>query len=178
MDDSEESINIQFLFRQSVTVPQTQSQPSQPHLKQSTQWTNKLGSLVDEESVNTTASVPESRLSSSLNYDSSLTTLSAPSVETALRLEGPYFTPANPSSYKTVVCLVAGTGLSGAIAIAAAFAADQRPASKDARECPTTAATRTMAAERVGRWQRCIIVWSVREDDYTDIPFFDRKLLI
>ena len=43
------------------------------------------------------------------------------SVPISLRLEGPFFTPTNPSHYHTVVCLVEGAGISGALAIASAF---------------------------------------------------------
>ena len=99
--------------------------------------------------------------------------MSASGVETSLRLEGPYFTPANPSTYKTVVCLVAGTGLSGAIAIAAAFEADKLGVPHDTKQPLTMTEARTKPQDHVRRWQRCIVVWTVRQGDYTDMPFFD-----
>jgi hypothetical protein len=37
----------------------------------------------------------------------------------SLRLEDPYFTPTDPARYQTVVCLVAATDISGALAIQA-----------------------------------------------------------
>ena len=42
-----------------------------------------------------------------------------------VRAEGQYFTPADPARYHTVVCIVAGTGISGALAIIGAFAAQK-----------------------------------------------------
>lgn len=94
-------------------------------------------------------------------------------VETPLRLEGPYFTPANPETYKTVICLVAGTGLSGAIAIAAAFH-DQRSRSRSTQKtaAPSARPACTVATESRGNWGRCVVIWTVREKDYVDMPFF------
>ena len=96
-------------------------------------------------------------------------------VDIALRLEGPYFTPINPSSYSTVICLVAGSGISGAIAIAGAFAEHNRLSSpsgchQDESEQKRTA-TSTPESRARKTWERCIIVWSVREDDYIALPF-------
>ena len=181
----EQSISIQFLFRQSVLHNNPQS-PSQPPLKKSTQWTNKLASLADEEKADTNAAI---------------------GAQTSLRLEGPYFTPANPESYKTVICLVAGTGLSGALAIAAAFQAQRGRKSPQSptREANTTGNTEspypggatteqnsrskhqpttkplspvaaeapcTVARETSGRWTRCIVLWAIRESDFVEMPFF------
>lgn len=177
LDNGEESINVEFLFRQSSAAPRTQPRQSSRHmLKKNMQWTNKLGALADEESLNNTVPSKGAPASPSTMSDHDATALAASSVKTTLRLEGPYFTPASPSSYRTVVCLVAGTGLSGAIAIAAAFAADRILVPDDARQLPTTATTCTMPAGRVGCWRRCVVVWTVREGDYTDMPFFDCKL--
>lgn len=56
----------------------------------------------------------------------------------SLRLEGLYFTPADPSRYQTVVCLVAGTGISSGKSLVKSI--------------------------KKGRsWTRCIVLWSVRE---------------
>ena len=60
-----------------------------------------------------------------------------------------------------MVCLVAGTGVSGAIAIAAAF---NYAATNDST---TQAQTR--------KWRRCIIVWSVKESDDIELPFIEPK---
>ena len=84
-------------------------------------------------------------------------------VGVALRLEGPYFSPADTSRYDTVVCLVAGTGISGAIAIAAAFNAS----AQNAKECGEMGDKGHMAS----RWRRCVIVWSVKETDDIELPF-------
>lgn len=74
----------------------------------------------------------------------------------ALRLEGPYFSPADPSRYDVVVCLVAGTGVSGALAIAAAF---------------TESRGKTVAKmSRV--WQKCVVIWSLKATEDVDLPFW------
>lgn len=92
------------------------------------------------------------------------------SVALKLRLEGPYFTAAKPMSYKTVLCLVAGTGVTGAIAIAEAFQAHRRTA-KGLIQCP-----RCMEDPRSPtRWQRCVMLWVVREDDFVEIPAINGK---
>ena len=169
IQEGEEFISIQFLFRQSVpkSAPQTLSQPP---MKKSTQWTNKLAALVDEEKAdvsrhNSRASTQPRQIDPGLSE-----TIVSSGVKTSLRLEGPYFTPANPEAYKTVVCLVAGTGLSGAIAIAAAFKA-QASASIAGASC-------TMRAESGRRWERCFVIWTVREKDFVEMPFFDGTSII
>lgn len=96
--------------------------------------------------------------------------------EVPLRLEGPYYTPTNLEVYKTVVCLVAGTGLSGAIAIAEAFQAQRaRPRLDPKAPAPTSGAACTMTAETSGRWDRCVVIWSVREKHHVDMPFLHGK---
>ena len=74
-----------------------------------------------------------------------------------------------------MVCFVAGTGLSGAIAIAAAFAAERHGSDARSKEDVkfSTEVSPTTSAEQAGRWQRCVVIWSVRESDYTDMPFFE-----
>lgn len=136
------SIPVQFLFKASVsnTTP----------LKKATQWTNKLGSLVDEE---VRSAQPDDKEGSVGTDISEWPGVEARRADTELRLEGPYFTPANPEHFKTVVCFGAGTGLSGCLAIAAAFNARSTTRSS-------------------GVWQRCIVIWSVRERDFVDMPFF------
>ena len=151
---------------------------SQPPLKKSTQWTNRLGSLVDEEKAKASLSdnsnggvTPSTLRTMSSGFSDAISNYE---VETPLRLEGPYFTPANPEAYKTVVCLVAGTGLSGAIAIAAAFQAQQRARPRSTLRAPALA--RTMASESTRLWERCIVIWTVREDSFVDMQeFFRRK---
>lgn len=84
-------------------------------------------------------------------------------VDVALRLEGPYFSPADASRYDTVVCLVAGTGISGAIAIAAAFNASAQDSTERGQKGDEV--------HRASRWRRCVIVWSVKETDDIELPF-------
>lgn len=158
---------IQFLFRK---VAATKSHPERiPHrswpltLKskfrlepaKGAQWTEKIASSLDQK-------VDEGRPTCLDRKDHNL----HESVDLALRLEGPYFSPADPSRYHTVVCLVAGTGVSGAIAIAGAFRALQ-----SLRSAAGSGASVFPPTEAV--WRRCIVVWSVREADFVHLPPLD-----
>jgi hypothetical protein len=90
-------------------------------------------------------------------------------VELSLRLEGPYFSEADPSKYRTVICFVAGTGVSGAIAIASAFLErrkQQSTAITDFRELESNRGTNISP-----KWERCLVFWSVKAEDYFDLPF-------
>ncbi len=192
---------IQFLFRKSRSsrafVPNTDHPREE---KSSKQWTNKLASHVEDVSA---TEKPEHEQQQGLKGRTGQPISST--YHTSLRLEGPYFTPANPGFYKTVICLVAGTGISGAIAIAAAFGAQSATereqavavsAALGAELDPKPEATEGTAAEvRPSRttstaedgpsfqlpirhqriWKRCIIVWSVREADYIKLPFFKEE---
>ncbi|KAL8777166.1 MAG: hypothetical protein Q9213_007981 [Squamulea squamosa] len=157
-------IVIQFLFRKAaVTAPTQELLARQSWLStvysklrrkpvKSPQWTEKIASSLDHEI--------EQRSHSHLeNKEQDLRI----SVDLTLRLEGPYFSPADPSRYHTTVCLVAGTGISGAIAIAGAFHALQR-----SRSLAESRYAKTVSSGPA--WRRCIIVWSVRESDYVDLP--------
>ncbi|KAL8792200.1 MAG: hypothetical protein Q9195_005222 [Heterodermia aff. obscurata] len=140
---SNETISIQFLFRKSDPTTPPKTPPSNHQNPSSKQWTNKLASLVED------AQLLESG------------TMRPPTaITTSLRLEGPYFTPADPATYSTVICLVAGTGISGAIAIAAAYSAQFTSPSPPSLAKP--------------KWKKCLIIWSVREADYVELPFFGR----
>ena len=181
---------IQFLFRKSRSsrafVPNTDHPREE---KSSKQWTNKLASLVED--VSTTEKPKHEQQQGSEDQPGH----PVPSTHhTSLRLEGPYFTPANPAFYNTVICLVAGTGISGAIAIAAAFSAQSATEREQAIPIPTapstepapkpettaTAVIPNMTTSTDGPnsihnpriWKRCIILWSVREADYIQLPFF------
>lgn len=99
-------------------------------------------------------------------------------VRLTVRLEGPYFTAAHPMAFDTVVCLVAGTGITGAIAIASGFRAQQTVHSS------TTASTfdeerqeNTQVRARKAQCTRCIVVWCVRADDFVKIPVVSGKCL-
>ena len=182
--DSNKNIMIQFLFRESKpSHSSTCVSESTPERRPKREWTSKLADMVDE--ATTDFSPPSGKMEES---DVQRERLSA-RYQINLRLEGPYFTPANPAIYDNVICLVAGTGVSGAIAIAAAF-----------RSRPTTEAlepkTTMLGQEHIDRaslernlsilsssepsgaarvWKRCVVVWSVREADYIDLPFWHGK---
>lgn len=179
--DSDKKLMIQFLFRKSkASRSSTSITEDTPEKRLKRQWTNKLAELVDEAAID--LSPPSEKSEES---DSQRTRLSA-QYQTTLRLEGPYFTPANPASYDTVICLVAGTGVSGAIAIAAAF---RQQSMIEALEPETTlfGHERTHGAplernfsissflapsKSANIWKRCVVVWSVREADYIDLPYW------
>jgi len=124
---------------------------------QSTQWTGRLAGLTDQYTPHRQAT-----LSQTSNLESGQMPYSR-GVDVALRLEGPYFSPADASRYDTVVCMVAGTGISGAIAIAAAFNAS----AQNAKECGENGDK----VHTASRWRRCVIVWSVKETDDIELPF-------
>ena len=184
--DSEKNIMIQFLFRKSKAPDSPTSSTAQtPERGLKRQWTNKLADLVDEATIN--LSPPSEKLDLE-DADSQRRRLSG-QYQTSLRLEGPYFTPANPASYDTVICLVAGTGVTGAIAIAEAFR--QQPAidalgpettvSGDERircaplERNASISTSLAPLKAPSIWKRCVVVWTVREADYIDLPFWQRE---
>ena len=126
----------------------------------STQWTAKLASLADEQSPGPDRA-PLNRTISDIQCGRPPT---EQSIGVSLRLEGPYFSPADPHRYNTVVCMVAGTGISGALAIAAAFnhtARREREAKMDEKSTISR------------RWLKCVIIWSVRVDDDIPLPFLE-----
>lgn len=108
----------------------------------------------------------------------------------ALRLEGPYFTTADPSRFNTVICIVAGTGVSGALAIAGAFKELERQSTLltihgetyHRPKCTVGGSAKKQLKAVTGRagsiisfgrdrvWTRCIVLWSVREDNFIDLP--------
>ena len=182
--DSEKTMEIQFLFRKSKASRSSSSLTDKsPEKRLKREWTNKIADLVDEVAMDHS---PPSEMSEEADLQKQQSISQSP---ISLRLEGPYFTPANPSSYETVICLVAGTGVSGAIAIAAAF---RHHAMIDALEPETTmfghekihrpALTRNITISNkltpsgsAGIWKRCVVLWSVRETDFIDLPFWQCK---
>ena len=205
MPQSYDHVAIQFLFRKQgdknfSTAPSgsTTHYPlllsyiarlfrSKRQRIQSTQWTNKLASLVDSHPVQTTHSPPYPNSGHDLQSPVSLITSKTeapsktsifPKINVSLRLEGPYFSPAEPFHHDTVICLVAGTGVSGAIAIARAFIEMQnsRGAATTALMDPS-APSKQAGGDYFPNCKRCIVVWSVREEDYVDLPFFQSKLI-
>ncbi len=115
------------------------------------------------------------------------------SVPISLRLEGPFFTPANPAFYNTVLCLVNGAGVAGALAIASAFmqleeyekrtfphaGAMRRSASEsyDIQALQATASAMPSTNQLERKWKRCIIIWVVCEEDYIDLPGLNSAVL-
>jgi hypothetical protein len=153
------------------------------------QWTNKLASLAHQdepESLRTTGKssrdsvlnmIPSTASLStmSISSTSALPTYEYPSAKVSFRLEGPYYTPAKPANYGTVICLVAGTGVSGAIAIANAFI-ERRNATAlngttDSSTLQATGGEKTSRKSDSGLWRRCLVVWTVKEEDYVELPF-------
>ena len=167
---------IQFLFRKSETHRSNVPQTSHPREERSSkQWTNKLASLVDEAPLDN-----ESTIEKADDLEEQIRSRPSSMYQTSLRLEGPYFTPANPAMYHTVICLVAGTGISGAIAISAAFSAQSSSEQSDTTAGPNTVSPNRSLDHQVSSntkkvWRRCIVVWSVRESDYTKLPFFNEQ---
>ena len=163
---------IQFLFRKSGRPASTAVESAKPRFirlfsqlfrnkeqrVKSTEWTERLAGLVDRELNNTPS-------------DSSVGTHHQfPCVDVSIRLEGPYFLPANPFRYDKVVCLVAGTGISGAIAIATAFTEFRRsPTNTPIMERPPSLTSNLP----ISPWRRCIVVWSVKATDLVELPFLE-----
>jgi hypothetical protein len=198
---TEEDINIEFIFRK--RGPNTEKHMRSIEEKQAfgssvsefvrrlgrrqsrLQWTDRLASFAPEDLV------PE-RSTSNFSAISGKPSLSR-QFQISLRLEGPYFTSADPAKYRTVVCFVAGTGVSGALAIAAAFKeqGQQLSFAAPSGECHQQRCSVGSSLElgddhgsrqsivplrRNNLWARCIIIWSVKEDTYIDLPGLKGKL--
>lgn len=134
------------------------------------QWTDRLAGLVVESNTSNTSG-------------------KSAGIPVSLRLEGPYFTPADPKRYRTVVCLVAGTGVSGALAISSMFreleresavpGGIRREGAKDGIEGEVVKVgeegkwAKVVKGERV--WTRCVVLWSLREDTHVEMPELTRK---
>lgn len=164
---------IQFLFRRAGTIVATPESTRKGswlstlsfgtgrRLAKSGEWTDKLASSLDTK-------IRERKIAPLGLQEPELQT----SLDLALRLEGPYFSPADPSRYHTAVCLVAGTGISGAMAIAGAFSAlQQKRLVADAESSKSPESFSQGPA-----WRRCIINWSVREQDFVNLPDLEQSL--
>lgn len=197
----EDDINIQFLFRKrggSAPIPSSArladtgvSQRFSGILKRlrrqksQAQWTNRLASCADK------LQSSQSSETTLVDDDGVLQRTEIHSgVPVSLRLEGPYFTIATPALYNTVVCIVAGTGVSGALAIAGAFKELERTSAlseSEKQDCVacgsglilgsrcTVAPTNSRKGPLISTggpriWTRCIILWSVREDIFIELP--------
>ncbi len=197
---SEDDFQIQFLFRkQGKSRPAPEPVPPKHGFAlikdlacrrkaPSAEWTDRLAGLADKAMLPPDA-IENSR-STALHHISRPPAIRSSSTawfdrdhphqvaEIGVRAEGPYFTPAEPSRYHTVICLVAGTGVSGAIAIVGAFVElkRQRAANLTAgSSCePNPCGAPHQSSARISStkvWERCVVVWSVRADEYTDLPF-------
>ena len=120
------------------------------------QWTTKVAKLAeDKEKIGIESSCRDSGR------------IEPARVELSLRLEGPYFTPADPYRYDSTVCLVAGTGISGALAIGSAF-------NKHASEPSPSLPAEDYPKQR-RRWTCCTIIWSVKADEDIELPFLEPR---
>lgn len=191
---SEDDFSICFLFRKQGRTNQPPTEPSKlgnrftflKYLRRRrtappTEWTDRLASLADKAALTADTSLPNR--SAILDPTEPFTMLISPPawINTAhaaigVRAEGPYFTPADPARYHTVVAIVAGTGISGALAIIGAFAAQKTRDAENAAGMdmcvPGTCSAVQEPAPVPGRriWERCVVVWSVREADYIALP--------
>lgn len=170
----EDTIAIQFLFRKQGVRPADQdSSQTPPRLSlhrrllrgknsriKSAQWTAKLASLADAQAY-PSATTQEWNPSSDAEFGAQKQPLNG--IHVSLRLEGPYFSPADPHRYDTVICLVAGTGISGAIAIASAF---NHLNPRSGLEPLTSSVSRH-------RWRRCIVFWTLKANDDIVLPFLE-----
>ena len=198
---AEDDISIEFLFRKSGT-PRTSTSAGpttiQPGFassfftalsklrrrEQGSQWTERLAEFASQDPVLQHSAFGEADASSQ-----NMPPVPFKIVPISLRLEGPYFTTADPARYQTVVCIVAGTGISGALAISGAFkelerqsAAPLNGKTTNVRPRCSTGSANTQAGsivlsgtEKDRIWTRCIVIWSVREDQYIALPALKSK---
>ena len=197
---TEDEFPIEFLFRKRGRTNKITDLPIKTHgwitgfglfnmkAKPTIQWTDRLAGLADQPETppgDIEGSAVETQQRPMLSRYSTVgslgLTLRPRMVDIGLRLEGPYFTPAEPQHYKTAICFVAGTGVSGAIAIAGAFIEMKRQQADDEEKShlegfngkPCSAAYTSAGAI----WERCVVAWSVREDEYVDLPYLKRKFI-
>ncbi|KAJ5117043.1 hypothetical protein N7456_001391 [Penicillium angulare] len=191
---SEKDIPIQFIFRKrggSGSISQAQPRKFilqrwfnffRNPVKPTIQWTDKLASIADGSKIllgsrdNSSIDQPTSTPSIELHGEIESSTCSSQSVDVPLRLEGPYFTVADPSRYKTVICIVAGTGVSGAIAIARAFLEHRRQRMAALEIGSKWEANGNLANK--SKWERCVIIWSVRTEAYINLPYMEGEQII
>lgn len=185
---NEDDLRIQFLFKKKVRANEPRHQSSTatkaeqggiirtlafPKSKSDVEWTEKIASNVDARAaITSTIRTPLKHPSAKEAEDGAL----YPTTDVSLRLEGPYFTPADPSRYQIVLCLVAGTGISGAIAIAHAFEETQKRRGRTPLCDPRDKAC--IASMASSTWKRCLISWSVREEEYVDLPFLQGECAV
>lgn len=163
---SSDTIPVRFLFRKQGKGT-TRNNAHQPDIPQSyfrrifrskkqrvesTQWTTRLAGLVDGEGNDFEGKAHE-------NNHLEMGVRTERIIDINLRAEGPYFSHADPHRYNTVVCMVGGTGISGALAIGLAF--------KHLLQSQNTL-NEASRSSRPG-WQRCILLWSLKVDEEIDL---------
>ncbi|KAL9103005.1 MAG: hypothetical protein Q9187_009058 [Circinaria calcarea] len=181
---ADDSFEVQFLFRKAGKASYSGKNARYNALRslvglslkrekgvQNTEWTNKLADLVHQDNPFAKPPVESPSKKDDMELESHVMAPfhdSSPKINISLRLEGPYFSPAYPSSYSTVVCLVAGTGISGAIAVVGAFTEVQRlrAIAKGGDTCCASGAATVP-------WQKCVVIWTVRSEDWIELPFLD-----
>ncbi|MCJ1249789.1 hypothetical protein MMC30_007015 [Trapelia coarctata] len=188
---TEDDLSIEFLFRKRGKVPTDQELPTRKHgwttgfglinvkVKLNFQWTDKLSSLADDPNLGLgepkESVMPRLRRAFSGQSTHTVTTNATQEHKTIsieLRVEGPYFTPADPSRYRTVICFVAGTGVSGALAIASSFVEVKRQQAENLakyNEMNHLAGPYSSKHRSKSIWERCIVFWSVREGEYVEL---------
>ncbi|KAL9044005.1 MAG: hypothetical protein Q9214_002828 [Letrouitia sp. 1 TL-2023] len=178
-DPSNDDFPIQFLFRKQgkptpdpeldeVTTPKSLLRRILQCKSQritSVQWTAKLADLADQPSPNAPLSFG---IQSSNAGQERTTATCSDSIKISLRLEGPYFYPADPYRYDTVICMVAGTGISGALAIVSAFTYHSSTAEQAVPAFGTT--YQSSRSRQPRRWRRCIVIWSIKEYEEIAVP--------
>ena len=197
---TEDEFPIEFLFRKRGRKQMINDLPTKKHgwatgfglfnmkAKPTIQWTDRLAGLADQPETppgdieGSTLGAQQRPMLSKHSTAASLGLTHRPRmVDIGLRLEGPYFTPAEPQHYKTAICFVAGTGVSGALAIAGAFVEMKRQQAEDDEKSRLellNAKSCSAAYPAAGAiWERCLVVWSVREDEYVDLPYLKRKFI-
>lgn len=190
---SQEDLRIQFLFRgrgETDSVPELPARNIRRNTwlsffqiatKPTLQWTDKLANLTDkgdplsEPGGKNSINQPWSDSFVELADQNQLPTYPSQAVDVPLRLEGPYFSMADPSRYKTIICFVAGTGVSGAIAIARTFFEQKRQQTEAHMSGREWSTQRGPAKESI--WEKCVIIWSVRAENYIDLPFIEGRTI-
>ncbi|KAI4215847.1 MAG: hypothetical protein LQ351_001835 [Letrouitia transgressa] len=178
-DPSDDDFPIQFLFRKQgklttdpkldeVTTPKSLLRRilrSKGQRITSVQWTAKLADLAEQPSSNASLSFGVCNSNAGREHTPAAC---SDSIKISLRLEGPYFYPADPYRYDTVICMVAGTGISGALAIVSAFTYHSSAIEQVVPASDTTYQSSKSCQPR--RWRRCIVVWSVKEREEIAVP--------
>lgn len=137
--------------------------------KQVREWTVKLAALLGSSASSrdlaptTAENATDEERDLAITINSSPSAATTPSLQTLpikLRLEGPYTTPHSPFPTHThILAIVGGTGITGALSLAARFTAlASPPSSKTPHSTPNPPTTTTLT-----------ILWSVRAAEAADL---------